>query len=271
MVELADIALGIGAAFLAILLYVSFLTLWRHGRRFNEAFRELGRRRGGRARTRLLRFPSAVMALADNFASVGGAYATQYSSNLVEVEIAARRPWPGRLAVHPPGYHAAILSLFRAGRTRTGDPAFDRAFVLFGSPPEIAEAILDAESREGITNATVLGRRGDVVLIVHPTALRLRKYNVTPDPDVLEALLATAETVYRKVEALRKGNLEIEYLRSRDSALPGSCPVCGSELDRDPVRCRTCRTPHHRDCWRYNRGCATFACGERKFTKKIQS
>ncbi|MHC4778386.1 MAG: RING finger protein [Planctomycetota bacterium] len=268
MVTTTDILTWTITAFLILLLYVSFLTLWRHSRRFNKAFRDLALERGGTAETGFLAFPSARVPLGGAEATVRGAYASQYSSNVVEVSVEPARPWPGRLAIFPPAFHTAILSLLRAGRTRTGDADFDRAFVVFGSPPEMAEPILDAETRETLLAATALGRRGDVVLLLHPTALKLRKYNVTPDPMALTLLLTATELVYRKVEALRTGNLEIEYLEGPFAPAPGSCPTCGSDLETDVVWCKRCRTPHHKECWRYNRGCATFACGEDRFTRK---
>jgi hypothetical protein len=33
----------------------------------------------------------------------------------------------------------------------------------------------------------------------------------------------------------------------------------------DVVACRKCGTAHHRECWRYNRGCSVFGCGCRTF------
>ncbi|MFA5142001.1 MAG: RING finger protein [Candidatus Woesearchaeota archaeon] len=39
------------------------------------------------------------------------------------------------------------------------------------------------------------------------------------------------------------------------------CPVCGTSMKRKRKVCPRCRTPHHRDCWRYNKGCAIFGCG----------
>lgn len=53
-----------------------------------------------------------------------------------------------------------------------------------------------------------------------------------------------------------------------DKPLPPSttpaCPVCGDPLAHASILiCSLCRTPHHRRCWSYNRGCATFACGSR--------
>ncbi|MBI4864163.1 MAG: hypothetical protein HY815_28495 [Candidatus Riflebacteria bacterium] len=43
----------------------------------------------------------------------------------------------------------------------------------------------------------------------------------------------------------------------------GDCPVCGCQLGDDTVQCHTCTTSHHKDCWAYNGGCATFACPAR--------
>ena len=40
----------------------------------------------------------------------------------------------------------------------------------------------------------------------------------------------------------------------------GLCRVCGSGLSQPLVECPTCSTPHHADCWEYNRGCSIYGC-----------
>ncbi|MBI4859227.1 MAG: hypothetical protein HY815_02995 [Candidatus Riflebacteria bacterium] len=42
--------------------------------------------------------------------------------------------------------------------------------------------------------------------------------------------------------------------------IEGVCRVCGSPLSAPMVLCPTCETPHHRDCWDYNKGCSTYGC-----------
>ena len=42
----------------------------------------------------------------------------------------------------------------------------------------------------------------------------------------------------------------------------GLCPVCKVSTPADPA-CSLCRTPHHRDCWRYAGHCSVFGCGGR--------
>lgn len=40
------------------------------------------------------------------------------------------------------------------------------------------------------------------------------------------------------------------------------CPVCQTELTRHGlVLCQKCSTPHHRQCWTFNKGCGVFGCG----------
>lgn len=44
------------------------------------------------------------------------------------------------------------------------------------------------------------------------------------------------------------------------------CPVCGEPLlRRGLVVCRSCSAPHHRPCWEYGKGCATYGCQARTF------
>ncbi len=53
----------------------------------------------------------------------------------------------------------------------------------------------------------------------------------------------------------------------RQATIP-TCQVCGEPLpDRAVVECRKCHTLHHLECWRFNKGCAMYACGCRSSVK----
>jgi predicted Zn-ribbon and HTH transcriptional regulator len=43
------------------------------------------------------------------------------------------------------------------------------------------------------------------------------------------------------------------------------CPVCSCETAAKDVLCRSCHTPHHKDCWEYAEVCSVFGCGERRY------
>ncbi len=267
---LTDISIlhTIGVGVLLVLLYGAFLSLRRHGKRTNQAFHALARDRGGQAETPLLRFPTASLPLDGASALVKGAYASQYSSNYVEVEVKAAHPWPGRLTAHAHGYYTGVLSLFGGRRIRTHDPAFDRRFVLLSPDPAVADAVMDAEGRAALLDAAAAGRPGEVLLVVHPTSLKLRRHNVPPYAKTLGRLVDAAGVIYGKAEALRTGKLEIEIVADPGVEEAGACPVCGAPLDGKVVWCRRCHTPHHKECWRFNRGCASFACGEKRYDRK---
>jgi hypothetical protein len=41
------------------------------------------------------------------------------------------------------------------------------------------------------------------------------------------------------------------------------CGICGCSLAGETTVCRTCETPFHPDCWRYNGGCSIYGCAGR--------
>ncbi|MBI3890294.1 MAG: hypothetical protein HY303_02040 [Candidatus Wallbacteria bacterium] len=44
------------------------------------------------------------------------------------------------------------------------------------------------------------------------------------------------------------------------------CRVCGDELGTEAVvACRSCGTPHHKDCWDFTNLCSVYGCGENRF------
>ena len=46
---------------------------------------------------------------------------------------------------------------------------------------------------------------------------------------------------------------------------PPECQICGDPMVSDLVVCYRCDTPHHRECWKFNGKCSTFACGHTRF------
>ncbi len=41
-----------------------------------------------------------------------------------------------------------------------------------------------------------------------------------------------------------------------------TCLICGEVVAHDPVKCRSCKTGYHLDCWEYVGRCGRYACGE---------
>jgi len=59
------------------------------------------------------------------------------------------------------------------------------------------------------------------------------------------------------------GENDLELRQGDATPVVAACPVCGGSFDDngETVACVTCRTPHHRHCWDFNKGCATYGCG----------
>ena len=62
---------------------------------------------------------------------------------------------------------------------------------------------------------------------------------------------------------------EIAEMNPKDKDLAPTCEVCGKPFDTETaiVRCNSCKTFHHLDCWQYNRGCAVYACNGRMYDR----
>ena len=52
-----------------------------------------------------------------------------------------------------------------------------------------------------------------------------------------------------------------------DSEAEQHCQICGEAIREDHVRCSSCDTPHHEDCWQYYGECATFGCPSKTYQR----
>ena len=46
------------------------------------------------------------------------------------------------------------------------------------------------------------------------------------------------------------------------------CQICGEGIRLDAVSCKSCKTPHHKDCWEYYGTCSTYGCGQKRYTPR---
>lgn len=69
----------------------------------------------------------------------------------------------------------------------------------------------------------------------------------------------------RGTPVVSRGAVEPGIFLTVVEAVPADshCLVCAEPVPRTvftSVLCRSCGAPHHLDCWRYNGGCARYAC-----------
>ncbi len=49
-----------------------------------------------------------------------------------------------------------------------------------------------------------------------------------------------------------------------------ACQICGEPIKDDIVLCRSCKTPHHQECWVYYGKCSTYGCGETRYLSRTR-
>lgn len=167
----------------------------------------------------------------------------------------------GWLQVAPEGLARAVIKTFGVSDVVTGDDQFDDEHEISASSEAFARRVLDADTRSLLRP---VGAYSSFVFRLTPHLLLLRVERILYDPGELETLLMTASNLLGSLGLPDANAVDVGEMRevlSRDA----QCEVCGSKLSVGAVvRCRKCRTPHHRDCWEFNGVCSTFACGSRE-------
>ena len=137
-----------------------------------------------------------------------------------------------------------------------GDASFDRAWVVQG---ELAARVFAPESRAPCVAAIQhLRKYFDPCVEVRKGVLRV-SIGQPPESDVTVRTMIRAATAVLEAVGPRvgEGMLWIEVRHDAASV----CRVCGTADGGRRVVCRSCRTPHHADCWTYVGRCSTYGCG----------
>ncbi len=178
----------------------------------------------------------------------------------VTVELGGRSPGTFRLS--PQGFGAVLAKLFGAQDLEVGDPAFDGEYVIKANPPSLATEIFRPDRRRDVIRTVRrIAEHASPLVELTGSTLTVQTRAKLDRGDCLLDLVKAAGDFLGFVFAAPSG---IEWVEGTPTS-PGRCQVCGSELLERVVRCASCRTPHHRECWDYARECSTFACRERRF------
>ena len=168
---------------------------------------------------------------------------------------------PGVLHIMKEGFGHSILKFFGAQDIAIGDRKFDSDYVIKAKPESLAGRLF---SRSG----------SDLIRTV-------RRLEGSPDPtfDLDEQMVSVTVRNYLREELAMVTLIEAarDFCGSPGAPVPagivmgevqvaagGACPVCGTTMAEGVVRCESCRTPHHRECWTYMGRCSTYACKGRR-------
>jgi hypothetical protein len=149
----------------------------------------------------------------------------------------------------------------------TGDPEFDRGFVVHANDAEMARAFLSPEVRVSLAHLQRLAPPSGMLVSINPERLLVQvDRNLASQGDALLLAVREALAVHDGLQAgvdsrLRQGISIVEAGPTRpEDAGPPICKVCGEPILTPGVVCDTCQTPHHRDCWEFIGSCSIYGC-----------
>lgn len=108
-------------------------------------------------------------------------------------------------------------------------------------------------------------QKSEVQIVLEDGLLKLQKKGSFRTYSNLDTLTKIALELFD--QALMTQSVGIEFSESAATlSLEGArCQVCGETIESNIVYCRTCRTPHHSDCWAYAGCCSVYACRDTEF------
>jgi hypothetical protein len=152
---------------------------------------------------------------------------------------------------------------------RSGDPEFDRAFVLQANDPGMARDFLQPlAARRAVEALRRLAPPAGMLVSINPERLlvqvdrNLGLHAPALEQAVREALVLHDQLQQSVMDRLSDG-IDITSAGptpASDPTGPPICKVCGEPIVTVHVICMSCRTPHHRDCWTFVGGCSIFGC-----------
>ena len=216
-------------------------------RRLAGTYRPSGRKRNSTVAWELEKTPAILYFLEDGRTGAEG------------VAFRIREACSFRIRLLPETGWERVRRFFGAQDIQTGDPAFDRAFIVQADNRSSALSLLAPEVRRSMTN---LARFGPMTLEGGPNGFILRSRGAHLEE--LERLCAFAGESMALGRALLRIREPSMFLAEVECVGTGQCPVCATAIESDGRECNRCRTPHHEDCWTYSGGCAIFACAGRR-------
>ena len=260
--------------FVAAILFGCLFTLIA-GKKRNQQLAHLAKKYGGVIESgglvglSKMRFPHAGRTVLLTYRSRAGENHSYTTSLTI--------PWVNgklRCEIFPESPVSALRKLIGMQDIEIGSRRFDDQFVITGNDEAAIKALLTPDVQLLIGRLYKLkakhGWVDHVYLHISGGSLTVTKNEYLASLAELEPFIqlfldlfdAAAHISAAGIEFL--GAVSVQSADASGEAVP-HCIVCGEALRTDLVSCRSCRTPHHKDCWQYFGGCATYACGGKQF------
>lgn len=201
--------------------------------------------------------------------STGGKHPTYYTQLHFD--------WPDnflRCEVYPEGFFNRLGKLLGMTDLEIGSPNFDATYIITGNSAARIQDLLTPGVQIAIESLRHFLGNGDIYVAFRGGELLVKKKSYLRDYGLLQQFITQGIELYEQASAagcegidfVDEGRIDDGAVRlAGKAAEPPNCQVCGDAITDQMVICRSCRTPHHRECWKYYGACSTYGCGQKTF------
>lgn len=177
-----------------------------------------------------------------------------------------RVDWPvfeSRMELYRRNVFNSISSYLFGSRILTGDSWLDRYYTVTGSPKEDIHNML-APALPALLNLSRVLSSSILEMSLKDGVLKITKRFPGRSVGELHLFLDKCIDVLEALALISA--VGVEFVESKDAAPQEVvCKICGDPIDQVAVKCASCKTIHHHDCWTYAGVCSTYGCGQTKY------
>jgi hypothetical protein len=217
-----------------------------------------------------LRFSFEGGRVAVDIYSTGGKHAKYYTQ--------LHFVWPDgqlRCEVTPVRLLNSIGKMLGMQDIQIGSPEFDPRYLISGNSTNDIRRLLSPQVQLAIDALRKFLGNDDINVSVRGGRLLIKKRTLIRHHASLKRFIRLGINLHDAASDTNAEGIEFVLGQQQDAVLSlasAICQICGDDIVSDVVFCRSCKTPHHRDCWLYYGSCSTYGCGQVKFmvSKKRQ-
>lgn len=180
--------------------------------------------------------------------------------------------WPDahlRMEVFPEGVFASLGKLLGTQDIEIGSPSFDADYIIRGNDEERIAEVLSKTAQKKIDRLRKLLGNNDIYIGTKAGTLLIKKKSLIDTESSLNKFIDLGLDLYD--EFAKAATAGIDFVNEQESSFSldtssAVCQICGEPISSDIVYCRSCKTPHHQDCWVYYGKCSTYGCGETRYS-----
>lgn len=148
-----------------------------------------------------------------------------------------------------------------------GIEEFDRRFSLRGDDEKEVRQFLSEGVRWQIERLAELFAKDELYIFISNGRIFIQKPRLIRRYADLYDWLQRCLELFDQAMITRAVGIEFVHSDQAQTLEDVLCKICGEDIVTDMVFCQRCKTPHHGECWQYNRCCSVYGCGETTYAR----